>query len=109
MLRCLFFFVLYFGWGELVGQSICKVGDATLVARRSTLEARKNEAAEDKDGFGTEGEALPGEMYSAERDWVSEEFLEADATEKGQSRYNTEGATCNAPSRMFIGLPILRD
>ena len=61
-----------------------QVGEATLVARRSTLEARKKEAAEDKEGVGTEGEALPGEVYSAEREWVSEEFLEADATQKGQ-------------------------
>ncbi len=62
------------------------MGDATLVARRSTLEARKKEAAADKDGLGTEGGALPGEVYSAEREWVSEEFLEADATQKGRSR-----------------------
>lgn len=56
-----------------------------MAARRSTLEARKQEAAEDKDGIGTEGEALPGEVYSAEREWVSEEFQGAYAEQKGQA------------------------
>lgn len=57
-----------------------------MAARRSTLEARKKEAAEDKDGIGTEGEALPGEVYSAEREWVSEEFQGAYAEQKGQPK-----------------------
>lgn len=61
-----------------------------MVARRSTLEARKKEAAEDKDGIGTEGAALPGEVYSAEREWVSEEFQEAYAEEKGQANNATK-------------------
>lgn len=62
---------------------LVQVGDATLVARRATLEARKKEAAEDKDGVGTEGTVSPGEMYSAEREWVSEEVQEADEEQKG--------------------------
>lgn len=81
------------------------MGDATLVARRSTLEARKKEAAEDKDGFGTEGEALPGEVYSAERDWVSEEFLDADAKQKGQSRWYAKGVShMQCPSWIIVEL-----
>lgn len=56
-----------------------------MAARRSTLEARKKEAAEDEDGIGTEGAALPGEVYSAEREWASEEFREAYAEQKGQA------------------------
>ncbi|CAM9262946.1 unnamed protein product, partial [Ectocarpus fasciculatus] len=62
---------------------LVKVGHATLVAQRSTVEARKKEAAEDKDGVGTEGTVSPGEVYSAHRDWVSEEFQEAAKEQKG--------------------------
>lgn len=65
-----------------------QVGDATLTARRSTLEARKKEATEDKDGIGTEGTAVPGEMYSAEREWVSEEVQQADKEQKGGDQDN---------------------
>ncbi|CAM9386389.1 unnamed protein product, partial [Ectocarpus sp. 8 AP-2014] len=61
---------------------LVKVGHATLVAQRSAFEARKKEAAEDKDGVGTEGTVSPGEVYSAHRDWVSEEFQEAAKEQK---------------------------
>ncbi|CAN0120353.1 unnamed protein product [Scytosiphon promiscuus] len=61
---------------------LLKVGDATLDARRATLEARKREAAEDKDGVGTEGTTSPGEMYSADREWISAAVREADEDQK---------------------------
>lgn len=41
------------------------------------------EATEDKEGIGTEGTVVPGEAFSAEREWVSEEFREANAELKG--------------------------
>ncbi|CAN0449105.1 unnamed protein product, partial [Pylaiella littoralis] len=62
---------------------LLKVGDATLIARGSTLEAKMKEAAEDMEGIGTEGTVVPGEAFSAEREWVSEEFQEANAELKG--------------------------
>ena len=57
-----------------------------MAALRSTLDARKKEAAEDKDGIGTEGETLPGEVYSEKREWVSEEFQGAFAEQKGEPK-----------------------
>ena len=66
------------------------MGNATLAARRLTLEARRKEAADDKDGIGTEGAVLPGEVYSAQREWVSEEFQEAYAEQKGQAKNPTK-------------------
>ncbi|CAM9647190.1 unnamed protein product, partial [Ectocarpus sp. 12 AP-2014] len=61
---------------------LVKVGHATLVAQRSTFEARKKEAAEDKDGVGTEGTVSPAEVYFDHREWVSEEFQEAAKEQK---------------------------
>lgn len=64
-----------------------QVRDVTIVARRSTLEAKMKEAVEDKEGIGTEGTAVPGEVFSAEREWVSEDFREADAELKGSCNW----------------------
>lgn len=61
-----------------------------LVAQRSTFEARKKEAAEDKDGVGTEGTVSPGEVYSAHRHWVSEEFQEAAKEQKREEDWGRE-------------------
>lgn len=60
-----------------------KVGEATLDSIATTLEARKKEAEEDKEGTQTEGSASPGEIYSMNRPWVSKEFKEAEADMKG--------------------------
>lgn len=78
-----------------------------MAARRSTLEARKKEAAEDKDGVGTEGEALPGEVYSAEREWASEEFQGAYAEQKGQANNPIQAKTiilCRCSSVAYLSV-----
>lgn len=56
---------------------------ATLDSFASTLEARKKEAEEDKEGIETEGSTSPGEMYSKNRSWVNKEFKKAEADMKG--------------------------
>ncbi|CAN0023016.1 unnamed protein product, partial [Laminaria digitata] len=55
------------------------VGEAALTSRSLMLNARKKEAAADKEGVGTEGTLCPGEVYSGKRKWDSEEFQRADA------------------------------
>lgn len=62
-----------------------KFGEATLASCESALNARKKEAAADKEGTGVEGTLFPGEAYSASRDWINDEFQLANAELKGET------------------------
>ena len=63
-----------------------QVGEAALTSLELMLNARKEEAAADVEGVGTEGPLSPGEIYSSKREWASEEFQRADAELKGEKR-----------------------
>lgn len=59
------------------------MGEATLASRQKMLDAKMRVADDDREGIETEGEALPGEMYSTTRKWVSTEYRDAEAELKG--------------------------
>ena len=72
---------------------VLKVGETALTSRALMLNARKKEAEADSEGVGTEGSLSPGEVYSSERKWASEEFQRADAELKGEKKKKKKGRT----------------
>ena len=48
------------------------------------LDARQREAENDSEGKGTEGSLCPGETYSVQREWDSEEYQAANADLEGK-------------------------